>query len=223
LLYWRAAQLIFAYLLFFLPQSPALEAKAAGVRAAQQNNYSEAARQFGEACRLQPSLKDVCYYQGRALYYSNRFKDAIGPLEKSIMIGESAARAHSTIAECFEALGKPPEAEQAHRQAIREEPNPEYWVRFAIFLFRQGRANEAVEPLSQALKIQPDNFEANREMGRVLFEQDKLESALEFLNKALRARPQDTQAHLLAAKVCQRLGKSAEAAEHLKAAQVPEP
>ncbi len=210
-------------LLFLPPQSPALTAKAAGVRAAQQSNYSEAAEQFGKACRLEPTLKDVCYYQGRALYYSNRFADALAPLQKSVAAGESAARAESTSAECLEALGKSTEAEQAHRKAITQDANPEYKVRYAQFLFRQGRFTEAVDPLTEALKAAPDDFEANLEMGRVLFEEEKFERALAYLNKALRARPEDTQGHLLAAKVCQRLGRSAEAAEHFKAARVPEP
>jgi tetratricopeptide (TPR) repeat protein len=198
-----------------------MQAKAAGVRATQQNDYSEAAKEFGEACRLEPTLKDVCFYQGRALYYANRFDDALAPLKKSIEIGESEARARSTMAECLEALGRAAEAEREHRRAVALDANAEHDVRFAVFLFRQGRIAEAVEPLEKALKMSPDNFEANLEMGRVLFEQEKFEQALRCLNAAVRVRPQSTQAHLLAAKVCQRLGRKEEAEEHLKAAQVP--
>ena len=87
----------------------------------------------------------------------------------------------------------------------------------------QGRAEEAIAPLQEALKLSPGDFEANLEMGRVLFEQEKFFDAASFLEAALRTRPGSTQAHLLAAKVCQRLGRSLEAQQHLKAAQVPEP
>lgn len=219
----HGAPQLLAFLLFFIPQSPALDAKAAGVAAAQQGHYSEAAKQFGEACRLDSLLKDACYYQGRALYYSNRFKEAIPPLEKSIAVGESAARAHSTIAECYEALGDAAQAETAHRKAIAGSLDPEFRVRFAVFLFRQGRAAEAVSPLQEALKKDPANFEANRELGRILFEQENFAGALVFLDKAIAVRPRDTEAQLLAGKVCQRLGRTAEAAAHLKAAQTPEP
>lgn len=200
-----------------------MEAKAAGVRAAQVNDYSQAAKYFGEACRMEPTLKDVCYYQGRALYYSNQFQAALGPLQQSIAAGESRARAKSTMAECLEALGRAQDAEREHRTAIAEDADPQYKVRFAVFLFRQGRADEAVAPLQEALKLSPEDFEANLEMGRVLFDQGKLLNAASFLEKALRVRPGSTQAHLLAAKICQRLGKNDEARQHLKAAQVPEP
>ena len=199
-----------------------MEAKAAGVRAAQRNDYSQAAKYFGDACRLEPTLKDVCYYQGRALYYGNRFEDALGPLRQSIEAGESQARARSTMAECLEALGRTKDAEREYTFAAVD-ANPQYKVRWAVFLFRQGRADEAVAPLREALKISPGDFEANLEMGRVLFEQGKLLDALPFLETALRAQPGSTQAHLLAAKVCQRLGRNAEAQQHLKAAQAPVP
>jgi tetratricopeptide (TPR) repeat protein len=199
-----------------------MEAKAAGVQAAQRNDYSQAAKYFGEACRMEPTLKDVCYYQGRALYYSNRFKDALGPLKQSIEAGESQARARSTIAECLEALGRAKDAEREYKFAA-EDANPQYKVRLAVFLFRQGRADESIAPLREALKLSPEDFEANLEMGRVLFEQEKLPDAASFLQTALRIRPGSTQAHLLAAKVYQRLGRNDEARQHLKAAQVPEP
>jgi len=199
-----------------------MEAKAAGVRAAQAKDYSRAAQYFGEACRMEPTLKDVCYYQGRALYYSNRFEDALGPLKQSIEAGESQARARSTMAECLEALGRAKDAEREYKFAAAE-ANPQYKVRWAVFLFRQGRADEAVAPLREALKISPDDFEANLEMGRVLFEGGKLLPALPFLQTALRAQPGSTQAHLLAAKIDQLLGKTGEAQQHLKAAQALAP
>jgi len=201
----------------------ALAAKARGVRAAQTGDYAQASREFGQACRLDPKLTDVCFYEGRALYYSNRFEEALPPLQKSVEIGESQSRALSTEAECLEALGRSAEAERAHRKAIEGDHDPQYLVRYAVFLFRQGRSSEAVAPLTRALQSKPEDFDANLEMGRVLFEQDKLAEALPFLATALKARPASTQAHLLAAKVCQRLGRSSEAERHLKAAQVPEP
>lgn len=200
-----------------------MEAKAAGVQAAQRNDYSQAARYFGQACRMEPTLKDVCYYQGRALYYSNRFEDALGPLKQSIQAGESQARARSTIAECLEALGRTEDAEREYRSTVTADANPQYKVRLAVFLFRQGRADEAVAPLQEALKLSPDDFEANLEMGRVLFEQADFSHAIPFLETALRVRSGSAQAHLLAAKVYQRLGKDSEAQQHLKAARAPEP
>ena len=201
----------------------AVEAKQAGIRATQKGDYSEAAVNFAEACRLDPKLSSACYFQGRSLYYANRFSEALAPLRKSIDAGESDARARSTMAECFEALGKNAEAERAYRKSIANDSDALYKVRYASFLFRQGRANEAVAPLEQALTAKPKDFDANLEMGRVRFELGNWDEALRCLNAALRIRPVSTQAHLLAAKVCQRLGRRAEAEEHLKAARVPEP
>ena len=200
-----------------------MQAKSAGVAAAQARDYSRAAQEFGKACNLDPKLADVCYYQGRALYYTNRFEDALAPLRRSIEIGESGARAHSTIAQCLEALGQPDNAESEHRKAVADDPTGQDRVRYAIFLFRQGRADEAVAPLTEALKLNSQDFEGNLQMGRVLFELEKFTNALEFLDKALQIRPASTEAHLLAAKVCQQLGRKAEAEKHFKAAQVPEP
>ena len=200
-----------------------MQAKAAGVVAAQAGDYSRASQEFGRACNLDSKLADVCFYQGRALYYTNRFRDALAPLRRSIEMGDSSARAHSTIGQCFEALGQQDDAESEHRKAIADDPTGQYRVRYALFLFRQGRAEEAVAPLTQALQLDPHSFDANLQMGRVLFEQEKFGSALQFLDIALKLHPTSTEAHLLAAKVCQRLGRQAEAAEHLKAERIPEP
>jgi tetratricopeptide (TPR) repeat protein len=214
--------LAFSLLLQSAPRT-AQDWKSAGVLAAQQGDYETAAQAFEESCRLDPRLPDACYYLGRALYYLNRFEDALTPLRKSLGAGGDAARAHTAIAQALEALGRAEEAEQSFRAALRSGKAPETRVRYAVFLFRQGRTVEALHPLQEVLKADPAHFEANLESGRVLLQLGRLEDAVKHLERALESRPDSSQAHLLAARALQRSGRTAEAEKHLKAVKAPEP
>ena len=201
----------------------AQEAKAEGVRATQEAKFELAERAFGQACQLAPKLASACFFHGRVLYYLNRFTEALPELQKSLDAGESAGRVYSTRAQCLEALGRSEEAKVEHRRAIAASPDAQFLIRYALFLYHQGRARESLEPLGRALAADPDDFEAHLILGRALLELDRVESALEHLETALRVRPGSTQAHLLAAKACQRLGSVERAQKHLDAIQAPEP
>ncbi len=216
--------MILALLLLLQPAAPraALDWKSAGVRAAQQGDYETAAQAFAEACRLDPRLPDACYFQGRALYYLNRFEEALPPLKASLGVDKDAARAHTAIAQALEALGRASEAEHSFRQALRSGRSPDTRVRYAVFLFRQGRTEEALKPLQDALQRDPAHFDANLEAGRVLLQLGRLDDAVRHLDRALQSRPGASQAHLLAARALQRAGKHAEAEKHLRAVKVPE-
>lgn len=198
-------------------------AKAEGVRATQSGDFELAERAFGRACQLAPRLSSACFFHGRVLYYLNRFAEALPELQKSLDAGEQAGRVYSTRAQCFEALGRGEEAEAEHRRAIAASPDAQFLMRYALFLYHQGRARDSLEPLGRALAASPDDFEAHLMMGRTLLELDRVESALEHLETATRARPGSTQAHLLAAKACQRLGFAQRAQAHLDAIRAPEP
>lgn len=188
--------------------------KALGVVFASLGDYERAETPFRNACERQASLPDACLYYGRTLYLLDRFEPAIEALRSSQKIVDGA-EGHRLLALSFEALGRTNEAEPEFRAAIRlaarssadEDPGIDY----GVFLFRQGRSEQALDPIRAALDRHPDSARAHLEMGCVLLSLDRLEEAAAQLERSLAIR-ESSRGHLLLGKTYLRLGKS-EAAE----------
>ncbi len=105
---------------------------------------------FQRACRLDAAEKNACYFLGRAYYYANRFEDSLATLETVLRDG-TADRTLTllAIAEAQEALGRAAAAERAYRDAASGD-NARALTAYGMFLFHQGRAVQAVEPLRRA-------------------------------------------------------------------------
>ena len=95
-------------------------------------------------------------------------------------------------------------------------PDEDPGIDYAVFLFREGRAEEAIVPLESVLKRHPDAARAHLEMGCIQLALDHLPEAAAQLERALELDPRVARAHLLLGKVYQRQGKSQAAEEHLR-------
>ena len=209
-------------LLLLAAASTAVEWLAEGVSHAQRGDYLLAEPAFAQACRLEPALPDACFFLGRALYFLDRYEDALAPLRRSLPAagGGGAARVHTAIAQSLEALGRASEAEASFAQALAARPRlAEPRVKYGLFLLRQGRTTEAVAPLRDALQIDAAQPEGCLELGRALYQLDRLGEALPHLRRAAELNPKSAQAHALLARVYRRLGRVPEADRHLAAAR----
>jgi Tfp pilus assembly protein PilF len=193
-----------------------------GVVYASQSDHELAEKPFAEACRLAPSDPDACYFHGRNLYALNRFVPAADVLRKALDPGDRQRwRVHSALAQALEAAGDAREAEKQFHAALAASPSPgraedDPLLHFGVFLLRQGRTREALDPLAKA---QP-SARAFTELGRALLALDRLEDAAARLERALALDPRHAQAHLLLAKAYQRLGRTADAERHSKLAAI---
>jgi tetratricopeptide (TPR) repeat protein len=192
--------------------------KALGVIHASQGDYQSAEPEFRNACERQPSLEDACLYHGRALYLLDRFPAAIETLRGALSVRESA-EAHRLLALSLEALARAAEAEPEFRAAIKlvhpTAPDEDPGIDYGVFLYRQAKAEQAIDPIRAALARHPDSSRAHLELGCVLLQLDRLEEAATHLEKALALR--DTpRTHQLLAKTYLRQGNPAKAEPHLK-------
>ncbi|MBI4115311.1 MAG: tetratricopeptide repeat protein [Candidatus Omnitrophica bacterium] len=81
-------------------------------------------------------------------------------------------------------------------------------------LTMQGKTDEAIQHLTEALRIKPYYTDAHNNMGLALEEQGKSEEAIKHFEKALRIRPQDAKAHNNLGNVLLQQGKNEEAIQH---------
>ena len=192
--------------------------KALGVVYAARGDYENAEPAFRNACERQPKLEEACLYHGRSLYLLDRFPEAIQVLRRSNALHEGA-EAHRLLALSLEATGSFAEAEPEFLLALRltkgaaadEDPGIDY----GVFLYRQGRAEQALEPLRSAVGRHADSARAHLELGCVLLSLNRLEEAAGHLERALSLK--DTpRGHLLLGKTYLRLGRNADAEQHLR-------
>ncbi|MGJ5816183.1 tetratricopeptide repeat protein [Paludibaculum fermentans] len=185
--------------------------KALGVAHASLNQLRDSIEPFRQACTLEPRLLDACYYFGRNLYGTDRYAEALPPLEKALATDAVKGRAEAAIGQCLQALGRNEAAEKRFESAVAKHDRAEQMARLAYgqFLIRQGRAAEAVRVLQPAQE--PETHEASYELGLALSQSEQLDDAVAALRRAVRLSPGRTVARLLLAKVYRRLGRVPEA------------
>ena len=194
--------------------------KALGAVYASRGEFERAETPFRNACERQPSLPDACLYYGRTLYLLNRFQPAINVLRRTIQKERENGEAYRLLGLSLEALGQATEAGDALRQAVRlnrgSAPNEDPGIDYAVFLFRQGRAEDVMCPLESALKRHPDAARAHLELGCIQLALDHLEEAAAHLERALALNPRCARAHLPLGNVYLRQGKPEAAEERLR-------
>jgi predicted Zn-dependent protease len=70
-----------------------------------------------------------------------------------------------------------------------------------------GRATEAAKSLQHALRINPDHYQANLLLGRILGMQNRPREALPYLQKAVKLQPKSPDGHKFLGNVYTELGQ----------------
>jgi Flp pilus assembly protein TadD len=205
--------------------SPASAAfwKALGMVQVAGDDLRGAAVSLGKACTLAPRDGENCYLQGRVLYAAGRYEEAREPLDKALAAAapEDLAKVHRAMAMNFAALWLPQDAERHYRDALRyyrgstgssEDPR----VAYGAFLIRGGRAQEALDPLQQAVEAAPKSARAQAELGKALLDLDRPEAALPLLERAAALDPNRWAVRMLLGKLYLRLGRTDEGEREIK-------
>jgi tetratricopeptide (TPR) repeat protein len=200
--------------------------KLLGLVTTSDGDLDRAVPALGKACELAPNDEEACYYFARDLHALGRYESAREPFERALRAAPKAMlpKVHRAVALNFAALGLAAEAErhfvtavQLNGRAVREGEDPR--VDYGAFLFRQGRTDEALRPLEQAVRDVPGSARANAEYGRVLLHLDKLDAAAACLEKAVALEPGNWNTHLLLGRAYLRLGRSSEGEREMRLGQ----
>jgi tetratricopeptide (TPR) repeat protein len=106
--------------------------------------------------------------------------------------------------------GRLAEAERAARALLQTEPGDgTLWKILGVAVLRQGK--DAVQELSRAAELAPDDVEAHGNLGAALAQRQRWEEALVSLRRALELQPQNLQALIDAANALCALGRAREA------------
>jgi tetratricopeptide (TPR) repeat protein len=176
---------------------------------------------------------------GIALYKQGRVDEAIAHYEESMQITSNYSIAHNSLGAAFLGQGKLREAITHFSQALQIDPNyedaranlrialqeigkgggeAEGHNRQAIALAGEGKLDEAITHLSEALRIRPDFAEAHYNMGNILAQQGKLDEATVHFSNVLRIKPNYAEAHNNLGIALARQGKLNDAVDHFSEA-----
>lgn len=96
--------------------------------------------------------------------------------------------------------------------------NPRAQTTLGCLLAMDGRNEEALPHLKEAVRLKPDYPDAQNNLGNVLFRMSRPGEALPHLEEAVLLRPSYFEAHFVLAGVLAQLGRNDEALRHLAAA-----
>ncbi|MBI5086539.1 MAG: tetratricopeptide repeat protein [Acidobacteria bacterium] len=179
--------------------------KALGVTFASMELLRDSVEPFSNACKLAPELEDACYYLGRSLYATDRYREALAPLATALRVDRVKGRAETALAQCREALGEDRAAEAGFRAALgrKDGAQQQSSIGYGRFLIRQGRAQEAARLLEGA-QI-PESAESRYVLGLAYSQSSRILEAVAALERAVALQPGHQAAGLLLAKLRVRL------------------
>jgi tetratricopeptide (TPR) repeat protein len=198
--------------------------KLAGIELAKVGNYRDAEPHFAKACAEDARELDACYFHARALYALDRFAESLRVLEKRANTSSEWKR-ETAIGQALDALNEA-KAEEHLRRALKlregdkaapSELDP--LLALGAFLYREGRAGEALQLLEQSAKGYERLAGFQYQLGRALLRAERTAEAIAALKAAVASRPNYAEAHGLLSRAYHAIGKPNEGAQHANLAK----
>ncbi|MCY2925442.1 MAG: tetratricopeptide repeat protein, partial [Planctomycetota bacterium] len=178
----------------------------------------EAAVEFENALRLDPSLRDTRYYLALARQRQGKLDEAIAQYRKALQIDPGFANAWNNLGAALREQNKPQEAADCFAKALEADPDhADAHYNLAAFLQQTGKLPEAIEHYEQALRINPDLAKTTN-VTAALAGARKAVAAIERCRQALRARPDDPEARNNLGAELSQCGQTAQAIEQFEQA-----
>lgn len=117
-------------------------------------------------------------YRGSEMLLNDRVVEAKGELEKALGLQPQDSKSQDLLAGVYFRLGLYPRAIEIWQQLVRIYPrDPTLRVNLSLALFKTGQAEDALQHVHEALRIQPDHSKAWGYMGLIHWRRGQLEEA----------------------------------------------
>lgn len=144
--------------------------------------------------------------------------EAVAMYRKALALDPGSAAAHTNLAGFLARTGDFAGAERHYRAALEQEPSAPAHTGLGFALWKQGRVDDAIARLRDAIETDPKHVPAYDQLGTILVEQGRLTEAAASYRRLLRYTPSAT-AHEKLAEILTRLGRNDEAAEQRERAR----
>lgn len=148
---------------------------------ARAGKMADAVEILEEAVAQDPSNASLQNYYGQFLFLAGRFGPAEGAFRKSLAIDPYFTDAHNNLGALLDRLGRKDEAISEFRTALAD---PAYatpqkaWLNLGMTYASQGRSEEAITALRQAVEIDPKFYRAHYELASELDKTGRVEEAV---------------------------------------------
>lgn len=175
-------------------------------------DYPSADKLLTLAVQWDPRDAECWYYLGRTKYNENRFEEAIQAFQKSLELHPRDVLAADGLGLSYAGLNRSSEAVSSFQNAISWQENaatksPEPFIDLGDFLNQQGRFEEALPVLQQAVVIAPRNIRAHEILGKALLNLNRLADAQRELEAAVSVDPDHAALHYLLGQIYRKQGQ----------------
>jgi Flp pilus assembly protein TadD len=170
------------------PQQPRA-AKMLGVCYQILGDLKQAEVSFADTAHLDGDDPETWFFLGRVYYLEHSFDKAQTALQKAERLNSRDPQVHELLALIFETIGDTEGALGEFTQAVRwnnEIPKPlsTPHLSYGVFLHKLNRTEESEGQLRIAAKLNPKDWMAHFELGKLLFDLDRFEAAVQELTVA---------------------------------------
>ncbi len=190
----------------------------AGLLFVDRKDMKSAIENFRLAVQKDANLYGAWQDLGFAYIQSNDWENAVNAFSELVKRQQKSVEAAYLNALALYNSKKTAEAETEARRALRINPGfADAHTLLGIILASRGDKNvEAIDYLSQAAALEPDNFDAVFYLGRVQYILGNYGNALENLQTAVRLKPQNIEARFFLGTVLEKNGESEKALEEYR-------
>lgn len=150
-------------------------------------NSREACQQ---ASRLDSQLSSAHACLGTLYAGTGKYSEAVQEFQGAFENEPTNDDASRGLADAYEHLDKPKEAEKTYRRAIEQRPH--YWAGYnwlGAFFYSQARFPEAAEMFNQVVALAPDSFRGYSNLGATYVEEARYAEAIAVLERSIAIRP----------------------------------
>jgi tetratricopeptide (TPR) repeat protein len=168
------------------------------------------------AVALAPEHFDAQFTLGRARYGMSDYVAAVRAFRAALKLRPDDARALFFLATALERAGDSEPALAAYRELARRQPQAaEGHLGLGVLLIKRGGldSEKGIEELRTAVRIDPNQYEAQVTLGRALLTQKLAAESVDHLRRAAELAPANPEPHYQLALAYRRLGLNDKAVE----------
>jgi tetratricopeptide (TPR) repeat protein len=189
-----------------------------GVIDAMAGRFQEAAAEFKQAARWNPTIEALDRNWGIAAFRANLHADAIAPLERTWQRKPDDMRVREMLGLCYFMTNKFVESAKVLGPIADQLPNdPALLYAAGVSLVRTGNVTQAGKVFTRMLEQNQNVPEVHLMLGKAYSEQKEYEQALAEIARALELNPKLGEAHYQAGMVYFKQGKLEDAVREFQA------
>jgi tetratricopeptide (TPR) repeat protein len=170
---------------------------------------TEALKSARRAVAFAPEHFDAQFILGRASYGAGDSTAAVAAFRAALKLKPDDGRSLFFLATALESAGNTDAALSAYRDLVQRQPQAaEGHLGLGVLLTKRGGADteQGIEELRTAVRIDPNQYEAQVTLGRALLTQKLATESVEHLKRAAELAPNNPEPHYQLALAYRRLG-----------------